>query len=117
MSGGVFASGVYGGNELVPALEAFDTVRTGGAEIGSGAAYYYGQGAGSPVLRLRALRHERPATQCLDHRRRWFATWEELYRDFNLVPMAGGNTGVQMGLVQPGDQQYPGPKRAEDAHP
>ena len=41
MSGGRIDIKVYGGGELVPPLEAFDTVRSGAAEMGSGAAYYW----------------------------------------------------------------------------
>ena len=41
LSGGRMDIRVYGGGELVPPLEAFDAVRSGAAEIGSGAAYYW----------------------------------------------------------------------------
>ncbi|MCO6488906.1 MAG: TRAP transporter substrate-binding protein, partial [Phaeodactylibacter sp.] len=98
MSGGRIRIRVYGGNELVPALEAFDTVRTGGAEIGSGAAYYWAGKA--PAAQFFA---SVPFGMNAQQLNAWIIggggmeLWEELYRDFNLVPMAGGNTGVQMG--------------------
>ena len=38
MSGGRLDIRVYGGGELVPALEAFDAVRNGSAQMGSGSA-------------------------------------------------------------------------------
>jgi len=41
MSGGRLNITVYGGGELVPALEAFDAVRQGAAEVGSGCSYYW----------------------------------------------------------------------------
>ena len=41
MSGGRLHIQVYGGGELVPPLESFDAVRTGSAEVGHGAAYYW----------------------------------------------------------------------------
>ena len=41
MSAGRMEIRVYGGGELVPPLEAFDTVRIGAAELGSGAGYYW----------------------------------------------------------------------------
>ncbi|MEM9850347.1 MAG: ABC transporter substrate-binding protein, partial [Bacteroidota bacterium] len=41
MSSGRLDITVYGGGELVPPLECFDTVRSGAAEMGSGAAYYW----------------------------------------------------------------------------
>ena len=98
LSGGRIRIRVYGGNELVPALEAFDTVRTGGAEIGSGAAYYWAGKA--PAAQFFA---SVPFGMNAQQLNAWviggggIELWEELYRDFNLVPMAGGNTGVQMG--------------------
>ena len=98
MSGGRITIRVYGGNELVPSLEAFDTVRTGGAEIGSGAAYYWAGKA--PAAQFFASVPFGMNAQQLNS---WLLAggglelWEELYRDFNLVPMVGGNTGVQMG--------------------
>lgn len=98
MSGGRMKIQVYGGNELVPPLEAFDTVRTGGAEMGSGAAYYWAGKA--PAAQFFA---SVPFGMNAQQLNAWMLCggglklWEELYRDFNLVPMAGGNTGVQMG--------------------
>jgi len=58
MSGGRLDIKVYGGGELVPALEVWDAVVNGAAEMGTG---------------------------------------RDLYAKYNLVPFAGGNTGVQMG--------------------
>ncbi|MCB0842919.1 MAG: ABC transporter substrate-binding protein, partial [Bacteroidetes bacterium] len=40
MSGGRLKIQVYGGGELVPALEAFDAVSSGAAEMANGGAYY-----------------------------------------------------------------------------
>lgn len=89
---------VYGGGELVPPLEAFDTVRTGGAEMGSGGAYYWAGKA--PAAQFFA---SVPFGMTAQQVNAWIYSgggkqlWEELYSDFNLVPMLGGNTGVQMG--------------------
>ena len=41
MSGGRLTVKVFGGNELVPPFEVFDTVRRGTAEMGHGSAYYW----------------------------------------------------------------------------
>ena len=41
MSGGRIEVKVYGDKELVPALEVFDTVSKGDAQMGHGAAYYW----------------------------------------------------------------------------
>ena len=98
MSAGRLDIRVYGGGELVPALEAFDAVRSGAAEIGSGAAYYW---AGkSPAAQFFA---SVPFGMNAQQVNAWIISgggmelWKELYADFGLVPMVGGNTGVQMG--------------------
>ena len=41
MSGGRMDITVYGGGELIPALEGFDAVRNGAVEMNHGAAYYW----------------------------------------------------------------------------
>lgn len=98
MSGGRIEIRVYGGGELVPALETFDTVRIGAAEMGSGAGYYWAGKA--PAAQFFA---SVPFGMNAQQMNAWIEygggqqLWEELYADFNLVPMAGGNTGVQMG--------------------
>jgi len=98
MSGGRMRIRVYGGGELVPALETFDAVRNGAAEMGHGAAYYW---AGkSPAAQFFATVPFGMNAQQLNA---WLQQgggmqlWEELYRNFGLIPMLGGNTGVQMG--------------------
>ncbi len=98
MSGGRMEIQVFGGGELVPALETFDTVRNGGAEMGSGAAYYW---AGKiPAAQFFATV---PFGMNAQQMTTWLYAgggmelWEELYADYNLVPMPAGNSGVQMG--------------------
>ncbi|RMD99370.1 MAG: ABC transporter substrate-binding protein, partial [Bacteroidetes bacterium] len=98
MSGGRLEIKVFGGGELVPALEAFDAVRGEAAEIGSGASYYW---AGKvPAAQFFA---SVPFGMNAQQLNAWILTgggmelWEELYADFGLVPLLGGNTGVQMG--------------------
>ncbi|MEN0005583.1 MAG: TRAP transporter substrate-binding protein [Bacteroidota bacterium] len=98
MSGGRMNIRVYGGGELVPPLEVFDTVRNGGAELGNGAAYYWAGKA--PAAQFFA---SVPFGMNAQQVNAWIMSggglelWEELYTDFNLIPMAAGNTGVQMG--------------------
>ena len=41
MSGGRMEITVYGGGELIPALEGFDAVSNGAVEMNHGAAYYW----------------------------------------------------------------------------
>jgi TRAP-type mannitol/chloroaromatic compound transport system substrate-binding protein len=98
MSEGRMEIQVFDGNELVPPLECFDTVRSGAAEIGSGAAYYW---AGKiPAAQFFA---SIPFGLNAQQFNAWIisgggqALWDKIYADYNLVPMLGGNTGVQMG--------------------
>lgn len=98
MSGGRLNITVYGGGELVPALQAFDAVRQGAAEVGSGAAYYWAGKA--PAAQFFA---GFPFGLNAQQMNAWLLSgggmelWQELYADYGLVPFAGGNTGVQMG--------------------
>ena len=98
MSAGRIKITVYGGGELAPPLKAFETVRTGGAELGSGAGYYW---AGiAPAAQFFATV---PFGMNAAQHTGWIMNggglelWQELYDQYNLVPFMGGNTGVQMG--------------------
>ncbi|MEE4253873.1 MAG: TRAP transporter substrate-binding protein [Desulfuromusa sp.] len=98
MSGGRLNIQVYGGGELVPALQAFDAVSQGMVEMGHGAAYYW---AGkSPAAQFFAAVPFGLNAQGMNA---WIYTgggmelWEEVYGKFNLKPLPAGNTGVQMG--------------------
>ncbi|MFW2405850.1 MAG: TRAP transporter substrate-binding protein [Gammaproteobacteria bacterium] len=97
-SGGRLSIKVYAGGELVPPLEVFDTVSSGTAEIGHGAAYYW--------------KNKSPATQFFtaipfginaQEMKGWLyyggglELYREVYDRFGLVPFPAGNTGVQMG--------------------
>jgi TRAP-type mannitol/chloroaromatic compound transport system substrate-binding protein len=98
MSGGRMKIRVYGAGELVPALEVFDAVSAGTAEIGHGAAYYW-KGKVPEAQFFSVL----PFGMNGREMEGWIAyggggeLWRELYAPFNLIPMRGGNTGVQMG--------------------
>ena len=98
MSGGRLNITVYGGGELVPALEAFDAVRQGAAEIGSGAPYYW-----SGKLPAAQFFAGYPFGLNAQQMNAWLIggggmdLWREVYAGVGLVPFAGGNTGVQMG--------------------
>lgn len=98
MSGGRLKIQVYGGGELVPALETFDAVSQGMAEMGHGVAYYW---AGKiPAAQFFGAV---PFGMNAQQMNAWLYSgggvelWEELYAPFHLVPMPAGNTGVQMG--------------------
>jgi TRAP-type mannitol/chloroaromatic compound transport system substrate-binding protein len=98
MSAGQLSIRVYGAGELIPAMEAFDAVSSGTAEIGSGASYYWA-GKSAATQFFAAIPYGLNAQQM----NAWLlsgggmALWEEVYAPFNVLPMAGGNTGVQMG--------------------
>ena len=98
MSAGRLEIEVFGGGELVPALDCFDAVRNEVAECASGAAYYWA-GKSSATQFFASIPFGMNAQQL----NAWIyagggqALWEELYAPFNLIPMLGGNTGVQMG--------------------
>jgi len=98
MSSGRLDIQVYGGGELVPSLEVFDTVRSGAAELGHGASYYW---AGKiPAAQFFA---SIPFGMNAQQMNAWLINggglelWQELYAQYGLVPMPAGNTGVQMG--------------------
>jgi len=98
MSGGRLTIKVYGGGELVPALEAFDAVSSGTADLAHGGAYYWAGKA--PAAQFFA---SIPFGMNAQQMNSWLMSggglelWRELYAKFNLVPFPAGNTGVQMG--------------------
>lgn len=98
MSGGRLIIRVFGGGELVPALEAFDTVTSGTVEMGCGASYYWG--GKTPAAQFFAAV---PFGMNAKQMNSWlisgggYELWKEVYEQFNLLPLLGGNTGVQMG--------------------
>jgi len=96
MSGGRLTVKVYSAGELVPALQCFDAVSNGTAEMGHDASYYhlgkhrqtaffaavpFGFTAGEHIAWLHYLGGQE--------------LWDELYAPFNLKAFAVGNTGTQ----------------------
>lgn len=98
MSGGRIQVKVYGATELVPALEVFDAVSRGTAEMGHGAAYYW-KGKSEVAQFFSAV----PFGLTAQEMNGWLyhgggmQLWTQIYDHFNLIPAAAGNTGVQMG--------------------
>ncbi len=98
MSGGRIKVKVYGAKELVGALEIFDAVSRGTAEMGHGAAYYW-KGKTRAAQFFAAV----PFGLTAQEMNSWLyhgggmELWEEVYAEFGLIPGAAGNTGVQMG--------------------
>ena len=97
-SGGRLKIKVYGGGELVPALEVFDAVSRGTVEMGHGASYYH-KGKVDAAQFFTAI----PFGMTNMELNGWLyyggglELYRELYEPFNLVPLPTGNTGVQMG--------------------
>ncbi len=98
MSGGRLQIQVYGGGELVPALEVFDAVSVGTAQMGHGASYYWaGKAPASQFFASVPFGMNAQQMNAWIYSGGGLELWEELYSQFNLIPMPAGNTGVQMG--------------------
>ena len=97
MSGGRLRVHVYGAGEIVPAFEVFDAVSQGVADAGHGAAYYWKGKIPSSVF-FTALPFGLNAQEINGwlHYGGGLELWREAYAPFNIIPFAGGNTGVQM---------------------
>jgi len=89
---------VYAGGELVPALDVFDAVRRGTAQMGHDAGYYH-RGKVPAAQYFTAI----PFGLNGNEMNAWLyyggglELWREYYGQFNLVPFPAGQTGVQMG--------------------
>ena len=98
MSRGRLDIKVYGAGELVGAFEVFDAVSRGTAEMGNGASYYW-----RSKLPVAAVFSTVPFGLTAQEMNGWLHAggglelWQELYEPFGVIPMAAGNTGVQMG--------------------
>jgi TRAP-type mannitol/chloroaromatic compound transport system substrate-binding protein len=97
MSSGRLKIKVYGAGQMVPALEVFDAVSQGTAEIGHGAAYYWkGKIPASVFFTSVPFGLNAQEMNSWLHYGGGLELWRELYEPFNLIPFAAGNTGVQM---------------------
>ncbi len=98
LSGGRLEIKVFAGGELVPALEAFDAVRDGVAEIGHGAAYYWaGKDPASSFFATIPFGMNAQQAYGWLYSGGGLQLWERFYERYNLIPFPGGNSGVQMG--------------------
>lgn len=97
MSNGRLKIRVYGAGELVPAMEVFDAVSQGNAEMGHGAAYYWrGKLASAEFFATVPFGMNAQEMNGWLHYGGGLELWQEAYAPFNLVPLAAGNSGVQM---------------------
>jgi len=98
MSDRRFRIQVYAAGELIPAMQTFDAVSQGTVEMGHGAAYYWA-GKVPAAQFFTAV----PFGMNAQGMNAWLSSggglklWRDLYKPYNLVPFAMGNTGVQMG--------------------
>jgi len=97
MSNGRLKIKVYGQGELVPPMGVFDAVSQGNVEMGHGASYYW-IGKIKSAQFFTAVPFGLTAQEMNGwlHYGGGLELWEEAYAPFDLVPLAGGNTGVQM---------------------
>jgi TRAP-type mannitol/chloroaromatic compound transport system substrate-binding protein len=98
MSEGRLEIKVYAAGELVGALEAFDAVSSGAADMYHGAEYYW-QGKSKGFTFFTAVPMGMTASALMG----WVdfgggqELWDELSGKFNIKPLAAGNTGHQSG--------------------
>jgi TRAP-type mannitol/chloroaromatic compound transport system substrate-binding protein len=98
MSDGSLDIKVYADRELVPALEAFDAVASGSADMYHGAEYYW-QGKSMAFNFFTSVPYGLTANEM----NAWIyhgggqKLWDELSAGFNIKAMMVCNTGVQMG--------------------
>jgi TRAP-type mannitol/chloroaromatic compound transport system substrate-binding protein len=89
---------VYGAGELVPALEVFDAVSRGTAELGHAGAYYW-KGKTEAASFFSAV----PFGLTSDEMNAWLyfgggnELWRETYAPFGVLPVPCGNSACQMG--------------------
>ena len=97
MSGGRMTVHVYGAGEMVPPFEVFDAVRQGVADAGHGAAYYW-KGKIPSAVYFTAVPFGMTAQEMNGwlHYGGGLELWREAYAPSNIIPLAGGSTGVQM---------------------
>lgn len=98
MSAGRLTVKVYAAGELVPALEVFDAVSRGTAEMGHGTPYYWkgkvpaAQFFSSVPFGLSTLEMNAWLSKGGGQ-----ALWDETYAPYGVKPLSAGNTTMQMG--------------------
>jgi TRAP-type mannitol/chloroaromatic compound transport system substrate-binding protein len=98
LSGGKIQISVHAAGELVPALEVFDAVGSGAAELGHTASFYWQGKEPASVFFTTVPFGMTPAEHTA-----WInagggqALWDELYQPFGVKPFMAGNTGICMG--------------------
>ena len=97
MSGGRLTVKVFAAGELVPALQCFDAVADGTAEMGHDASYYHlGKSEGAAFFTCFPYGFTASELTAWIHHGGGQQVWDELYSPFGLKPFLAGNTGTQM---------------------
>ncbi len=97
LSGGRMKVTVMGANDLVPALQVFDTVAAGTVQMGHGAAYYWkGKLPVAPIFSAVPFGLNAQEMNGWLLKGGGLELWQELYAPLGLLPMPAGNSGVQM---------------------
>lgn len=96
MSDGRLKVYVYGSGELVPGFEVFDAVSQGTVQMGHSGAYYWkGKIPASPIFSSIPFGMTATELNAWLHYGGGLKLWQEIYKPFGIIPMAGGNTGAQ----------------------
>ena len=97
MSGGRLKIRVYAAKELVPAFGGFDAVSKGTVEMNHGVAYYWaGKTFAAQYFGTIPFGMNPAGANGWYYEGGGIPLWEETYKDFGLVPMPCGNSGIQM---------------------
>jgi TRAP-type mannitol/chloroaromatic compound transport system substrate-binding protein len=97
LSNGRMRIRVHGAGELVPALEVFDAVAAGTAEMGHSAAYYWrGKVLAAQFFTAVPFGMTTTETNAWLYHGGGQELWDEIYAKHNLKPFPVGNTGTQM---------------------
>jgi TRAP-type mannitol/chloroaromatic compound transport system substrate-binding protein len=97
MSQGQLDIKVYGGGELIPALQCFDAVSGGAVEMANSASYYWaGRNPAASFFTSVPFGMNGQQMNAWLYYGGGLELWQELYDNYGLYPLPGGNTGVQM---------------------
>ncbi|MBR2514388.1 MAG: TRAP transporter substrate-binding protein [Halomonas sp.] len=97
LSNGRMRIRVHGAGELVPAMEVFDAVAAGTAEMGHSASYYWrGKVAASQFFTAVPFGMNTTEMNAWLYHGGGQELWDEIYANHNLKPFPVGNTGAQM---------------------
>jgi TRAP-type mannitol/chloroaromatic compound transport system substrate-binding protein len=96
MSAGRLTVKVYGAGELVPGFEVFDSVSQGTVQMGHSGPYYWkGKIPAAPIFTAVPFGMTATELNAWLHYGGGLELWQEIYKPFGIIPLAGGNTGAQ----------------------